>query len=216
MFKPSKKDKLLHKLDELSRPFLANFRRRKLKNTDFTIISNNCWGGICYEYFGLIKQSPTVGTFFFAEDYLKFVKRLKYYLSLELRFINSDESKHSSYLKENEIKCPIGILDDVEIFFLHYPNELLAKEKWNRRVRRINWNHLLFKFSQMNECSDECLKKFDEMNLPGKKFMFVNKLNMEYSCSVYYPGYETDLQIENDTFFWNKYINVFDLINSSR
>lgn len=21
--------------------------RRKLKNTDFTIISNNCWGGIC-------------------------------------------------------------------------------------------------------------------------------------------------------------------------
>ena len=25
--------------------FLANYRRNKLSNTDFSIISNNCWGG---------------------------------------------------------------------------------------------------------------------------------------------------------------------------
>lgn len=212
MFRPSKKERILHKIEERLRPFFADFRRKKLKRFDFTIISNNCWGGICYEYFGLVKQSPTVGTFFFAEDYLKFVKRLKYYLSLELRFINVDESKHFSYLKEHEIRCPIGILDDVEVFFLHYSNESLAKEKWSRRVRRVNWENLIFKFSQMNECSFDHLLMFDKMDLPGKKFMFVNKPNKEYSCAFYYPGYENDLQIENDTFYWNRYVDVYALL----
>ncbi len=26
-------------------PLLGSLRRKKLNNTDFTIISNNCWGG---------------------------------------------------------------------------------------------------------------------------------------------------------------------------
>lgn len=30
-------------------PLTASIRRKKLNNTDFTIISNNCWGGCVYE-----------------------------------------------------------------------------------------------------------------------------------------------------------------------
>ena len=26
----------------------ADYRKKKLKSTDFTIISNNCWGGMIY------------------------------------------------------------------------------------------------------------------------------------------------------------------------
>ena len=48
-------------------------RIKQLKQTDFTIISNNCWGGMIYESYGLSKQSPTVGMFFMAPDYIKFV-----------------------------------------------------------------------------------------------------------------------------------------------
>ena len=36
-------------------PLLAKQRRLKLNNTDFTIISNNCWGGCVYEY-GLVEE----------------------------------------------------------------------------------------------------------------------------------------------------------------
>ena len=38
----------------------ADYRKKKLKSTDFTIISNNCWGGMIYESYNLPKESPTV------------------------------------------------------------------------------------------------------------------------------------------------------------
>ena len=58
----------------------APLKRKKLNNTDFTIISNNCWGGICYDHFGIEKQSPTVGCFIMTDDYLTFIENLDYYL----------------------------------------------------------------------------------------------------------------------------------------
>ncbi len=35
---------------------LANHRKKQLKSTDFTIISNNCWGGMIYESYNLQKN----------------------------------------------------------------------------------------------------------------------------------------------------------------
>lgn len=45
-------------------PLTCKSRREKLTHTDFTIISNNCWGGTVYEAHNLPKESPTVGMFF--------------------------------------------------------------------------------------------------------------------------------------------------------
>lgn len=39
-------EKIIHKVDEKTVPILSNQRRKRLNNTDFTIISNNCWGGM--------------------------------------------------------------------------------------------------------------------------------------------------------------------------
>lgn len=213
MFNPSKIEKLFHKIDVKTRPIFAPFRRKHLSRTDFTIISNNCWGGNCYEYFGLPKQSPTVGAFFFASDYITFVKNLRFYLERKITFVEIAESKHYDFLEKKNINCPVGVLGDVEIFFLHYPDKEIAKEKWERRVERVNWNNLIFKFSLMNECSLENLRIFDELDLPGKKLMFVNKPNMGFRCGVYYPGYENDSTIDNDTFYWNKYLDVVNFLN---
>lgn len=48
-------------------------RKKQINKDRFTIISNNCWGGEVYESYNLIKQSPTVGLFFMASDYIKFI-----------------------------------------------------------------------------------------------------------------------------------------------
>ena len=45
-------------------------RHKKLTNTNFTIISNNCWGGVIYESYDLPKNTPTAGMFFMADDYI--------------------------------------------------------------------------------------------------------------------------------------------------
>lgn len=215
MFNPSRKEKIIKKIRDFSHSLLSGFHRSLLKDKSFTIISNNCWGGICYEYFGLVKNSPTVGCFFFADDYLRFVKDLKMYMSKGIEFISIDESLHRDWLLEKKITCPIGKIGDVEIIFQHYKNSSIAKEKWERRVKRINWNNLIFKFSQMNECSPLHLVSFEKMSLPGKKLMFVNNPNHNFNCGVYYPGFENDAEIDNDTFYWNRYINIIKFLNQS-
>ena len=148
-------ERILHKAEEKTRPMLAPIRRMKLKDTDFTIISNNCWGGVCYEYFGLQKQSPTVGMYFFADEYIRFLSDIKHYLSTRIAFINASESRYADELaKRGQMNIPIGVLDDVEIVMLHYKDKAVAEEKWCRRVERINWINMIYKFSYMNGCKD--------------------------------------------------------------
>ena len=45
MQKKSIMERILHKINIKTVPLLAGFRRKRLNNTDFSIISNNCWGG---------------------------------------------------------------------------------------------------------------------------------------------------------------------------
>ena len=80
-------------------PLTRNMRRKKLKDENFTIISNNCWGGTIYESYGIKKMSPTVGMFIMPEDYLKFIANFDYYVSQPLEFIYPDHSKWKEKLQ---------------------------------------------------------------------------------------------------------------------
>jgi uncharacterized protein (DUF1919 family) len=63
------------------------FRRIGLKNRDFTVISNNCGAGrYGYNELRLQYTTPTVGLFFFFEDYIKFLSNLEHYLSIPIQF----------------------------------------------------------------------------------------------------------------------------------
>ena len=163
-------------------PVFAKYRRNKLKCTDFTIISNNCWGGSCYESYDLKKMSPTVGMFFMPDDYLKFVKNIQYYLNCPLKFIKIEESKHKEVLGRHSTwgKYLIGCLDDVEVHLLHYHDEQLALIKWTERVKRVNFDRLIVKMNDNNGATLEHIKAF--MDIPIKnKLCFVSK---EEFCSV--------------------------------
>ena len=76
------------RINKFFRLKFANKRRNKINNDNFTIISNNCWGGMIYESYNLQKQSPTIGLFFKSSDYIKFISNLEYYLSQDLKFIH--------------------------------------------------------------------------------------------------------------------------------
>ena len=206
--------KLLRKLKGILKKWiqslLAPIRRSKLKSLNFSIIANNCWGGRVYQRYNIPYATPTVGLFFWAEDYIRFVSELKYYVSLDLKMIPATESKHYDMLvKRNQLPCPVGRLGDVEIVFLHYKTDEEALEKWNRRKKRINWDNLYVKFSMMNCCSDEHLASFKNLDCEAK-VAFVNNraLAKQSDCFVYVPGYETDEDIGNDT---NRYADYFDI-----
>lgn len=151
-------------------PLTRNLRRKKLKDNNFTIISNNCWGGTVYESYGIKKLSPTVGMFIMPEDYLKFVTNLDYYLEQPLEFIDPDDSKWKEILqgKSNWKTYLIGKIGDIELQMLHYHNEAVARRKWEDRVKRVNKDRLIFKFNDQNGATKEQILSFMQMPMKNK------------------------------------------------
>lgn len=166
------------KLLKFNRMIYADARRSHLNKTDFTIISNNCWGGMIYESYNLPKKSPTVGMFFMAPDYIQFLMDLKGYLYGTLSFIKPEVSKWKKARQVSGDKrfgtYPVGVLSngkkEIELFFLHYRSEEEAREKWKRRCGRINWDRMIVKFNDQNECTEKEVCQF--MNLPIRNKLF--------------------------------------------
>ncbi len=141
--------------------------RKKLKSTDFSIVSNNCWGSFIYQKYGLPYQSPTAGLFILGHDFVKLCRDWEKYFKARLEFIPWETaSYHYALLQEDPY--PIARLDDIEIYFMHYHSEEEAAEKWYRRIKRVNPEHMIFKLSQREECSRKDIEDFVKLPLKHK------------------------------------------------
>lgn len=198
--------------ESILNPLLGNKRRSHLKNPNFTILSNNCWGGHVYRYFGLPYNSPTIGLYFYSEDYLRFLSNIKEYLQMKMIFIPIEESRFYEFIKKkNEKKHPVGLLGDVEIHFLHYQSEIEALGKWNRRCERIIWDNIFIKHSEQNICSLDNLKQFDD--LPFKnKIVFTSK-DYGLKSQILFKEYAGQGGVLNDALHFRKYIDLIRWIN---
>jgi len=132
--------------------------------------------------------SPTVNLFFYAPCYLKFASRLDHYLQQELRF-----KSESSYAKGQQThqrfgRYPIGVLDDIEIHFMHYDSEDDALEKWNKRKQRINRDNIIFAFTDRDLCTYELMQQFDD--LPGAKILLTARHYPWIKSAVHIPAYQ--------------------------
>lgn len=191
--------KVKEKYDDVEFVIRKFFVKLFVRNKDFTIISNNCWAGKVYQYLDLPYLSPTVGLYFFAPDYIKFVSDLRRYLDTPLKFIKPNDSKYyDELIKRNQTDKPIGVLDDVEIVFLHYKTEEEAEEKWNRRKERVNYDHIILKFSRMDLCTEKELKTFDSLSFQNK-FILNNRFPLVYKSEVYWKEDWKEEGIYRDT-----------------
>lgn len=128
---------------------------RILLNKDFTLISDDCWGGYIYKKYGLQYNSPFIGLIINTKDYIRLLKNIRYYL-LENELV---------FLRVQELGFPVAVLGDVLIYFKGYKSAEEADEKWKRRVRRINWNNL---FVKMNICEIEDAIEFAKLQYKNK------------------------------------------------
>ena len=190
----------------------GNRNRNKKLKTNFTLISNNCWAGITYEYFGMPFISPTIGLYIFPKDYIKFISNLKHYMNIDLKFIDFNTSKYrEEIVKANQEGSIIGILEDVEIIFLHYKNEKEVLEKWNRRKSRIDYNHILYKFNDQNFCTEEDLINFHNLPLKNKICFTAKKYEFdEFIQIVKYKDYE---YVKSDLYCYHKYFDIINYLN---
>jgi len=196
-------DRLRRKIiREQIRPRIRAFRRRKLKAGDFSIISQNCIGGVFYHEMGLQFLSPTINLFFREPDFMRFVTNLDHYLSLQLRM-------------EWEEEYPIGYLDDVRIDFMHYDTCEEAKTAWERRKMRICKDRIVVIATDRNGFDEECFEQWKK--LPYRKILYTAR--KEYAAepgSVYYPQDESQGYVGNviNNLAFYKDDLIFDVINS--
>lgn len=203
-------------LNVIGDKYFASVRKKRISNHNFSIICNNCWAGYVYRRYDIPYLTPIVGLYFFADDFMKLCRDVKKYMAKELEFISYTDSRYRKILeKRNQTKVPIARLGDIEIIFLHYSSQEEAAEKWKRRVERINYDNLIFKFSMMDGCTEEHLEAFDQLSV-SKKICFVPANSTSKIKSAIRFKSATGEVIHNDTAEYSRYVNLTKIINAEK
>lgn len=123
--------KVLRKLTKL------RYRARN-KNRSFTLLSQNCIGGVIYNYLGLEFQTPTINAFIEDENFVKLAEDPEYYLSLPA------VPKCEMYTDpvDPSITYPIIAVGDIEICCLHSESCEAAVADWERRRKRVDLSNI--------------------------------------------------------------------------
>jgi uncharacterized protein (DUF1919 family) len=167
----------------------------RLRRLNFSIVSNNCWGGHIHQIIGDEYRSPFVGLYLAPECYLNMLQDFQATVRRPLKF-----AKYSRHDYINQMRAgkkdhtPIGQLgDDIELQFVHYQTEAEAEEKWNRRLKRMvsDENRIFFKFCDRDGCTPEQLATFDMLPFRNK-VCFVSRKKHSVKCGVWIPSSTDD------------------------
>ena len=134
-----------------------------------SIISNNCQGFMIYSQLRWRYDSPTISTQIVPEEYPKFCRDLRKYLTVDMTECISLSPKHETYVRHlyGEIpEWPMGLVDDVLVVFRHEPTFEVAAEKWNRRKTRVDYENIGYIFQAFNESYLDAVKEFVDLKLP--------------------------------------------------
>lgn len=180
--KHSLKQQLQRRRDQL----FASYEQRRLKRKPYVIISNNCWGYELYQSTGREYNTPFIGLFLFPDCYLRLLENFETCIAQELQF--KAQSKYYAQKKH----YPIGVLgDDIEIHFLHYTSEAEARNKWSRRIERMQQARaagaeLYIKLCDAENCGQAELARFHalpfshKLSLGVQPFQHPNHLHVPF------------------------------------
>lgn len=109
----------------------------KLLDAKPSIMAENCWGALTYNYLHMRFDSPLINLNLSNKDYFKLMKNPLKYMKEELIEIDKGLNKQENYW------FPICSLGDLRINMIHYRSYEQALNKWNRRKERINWENIV-------------------------------------------------------------------------
>lgn len=178
----------------LYKKILVFIKRLRLKNHNFSLISNNCCGGIIYNSLGERFNSPTVNLFIRTEDYLAFLENFE-------ETLKADMSDVSDIYKE---KYPVGRIslaseENIDVHFMHYKSFDQAKQKWNERRERVNFNNLFIFMEAGIETTEEIVARFDSLPFENK-VIITNKPFAKYNSAYF-------IDIYDEYYTWGKLIS---------
>lgn len=158
-------------------------KRKKLTNRTATILSSNCNGAFILHDMGCRFNSPTVNLVFAPKDYLKFVRNPQYYLDAV-----------PVELKGTGNPFPVGVLNDILVYFMHYETFEEAKAKWIERSKRVDMSNVYLMMTERNGCTYEDLLAFDALPYEHK-VVFTARPYPEIASAYYIPGCEVGNEV---------------------
>ena len=179
-----------------------------LKNPDFTIVANNCWGAEVYKTFDLPFNTPIIGLYFYPDCFIKLLSDFQENIHSELKF-----TPQSKYHKEKR-DYPVGLLrNDIEIHFLHYKNEEEAFQKWTKRAKRISTedSKLFFKFDDRDGCKPSHIRQFHDFPFRNKISFSVQK-HPEIPENINIPMKKEEQAVMDGLLLYYESVKYFDII----
>lgn len=159
----------------LSVPNIKFEKYIRLKKSSVSIISPLCWAGMCYHRLGLEFLSPTINLYINEKDFIKFVRKFDYYISLQVEFLEM------RWVEERQIEYPVGLLGDIKIHFNHYETFDQAFKCWERRKRRINRDNIVVvAFSD----DEQMVQEFDQIPFENKLIFTSTSVNASSSFHI--------------------------------
>jgi uncharacterized protein (DUF1919 family) len=146
------------------------FNRLTLKNKTFSLVCNNCVGWDIYRRYKLRYSTPTIGLFFWSDDFISFLERFPKVLKEPLTFAESSRHEQVNLWREVD-DWPIGRLGEIEIHFSHYNNKPDAISSWYRRLYRFNYDNVFFLMFDKYGFTDEHFKRWQKLPLKNKLLM---------------------------------------------
>ena len=135
--------------------------RKKNGNHSFSLITNDCVGGVISHDLGEQFRSPTVNLWIPNEHFLEFAQNLKYYLSCEIRETPDEDKPYpvGTIIPKDDQHIPI------QVNFMHYRSFDEGYEKWKERSARVDYDRLYFIWHYFGDVSPERLKTFDNWDV---------------------------------------------------
>lgn len=201
--------RLSEELKRRERRAYLSRKRARLRVSGFSIICSNCIGGVMYHDLGLEFLSPTVNLTISMPDLIKMAGDLRWYMDQPLVELDLGEPYPVARLGEGD--------SAVQINFLHYDTFQDAREKWEERKRKINYDRVVLIGAEKQGCNYEALRRFDRLPLPNK-LVFTRVPYPEFSSACYVKGFEDQPELGTLTnfkpgFLRRRYLDAFDYVS---
>ena len=149
---------------------LITYFKKRIGSRKFCVISNDCWGAELYKLLDKPFNTPFIGLMIMSPCYIKLLQKPQYYLNQPLNFRTESRYPEMQEIKSG-INFPLATLgdSDIEVHFMHYRSRDEANSKWNRRCKRIDWDHLFIKYDCGKDyASKDDVETFTKMNYAHK------------------------------------------------
>ncbi len=149
-----------------------------LYENNLSIISSSCVGGMMYRTLGMECLSPFKNLFVDSKQLCKTYRSIPDILRKPVEYVG--------YGNNNGVKYPMGKIEELIIHFNHDTSFEIAKENWERRVKKVNYNNM---FLQIYADDAETVDIFIDLTRQGVQgSCFVSRELSKYA--VYNSVYE--------------------------